>query len=142
MKLELILECDPKPLARARASNGHQYYTQAKQDEMNELSWAIARAIQDSGVNRATIEQTIASEPKTSVKMDFYLTIPKSFSKRKRDKMDLEPHTIKPDLDNLIKNVLDRGNGVLWKDDKVIRSIQATKSWRHTGFIYLVVEYE
>ena len=36
-------------------------------------------------------------------------------------------HSVKPDLDNLIKWIGDVGNGILWYDDKQIVSIAATK---------------
>ena len=36
-------------------------------------------------------------------------------------------HVVKPDVDNLIKWVGDVGNGILWRDDKQIVSIAATK---------------
>lgn len=33
----------------------------------------------------------------------------------------------KPDIDNIIKIVLDAGNGVLWKDDNLVVSVEAVK---------------
>ncbi len=39
------------------------------------------------------------------------------------------PHDEKPDVDNLIKFVLDCGNGLLWKDDCRVTSINSRKMW-------------
>lgn len=36
-------------------------------------------------------------------------------------------HTVKPDLDNCIKWILDVGNAILWHDDKQVASITARK---------------
>lgn len=36
-------------------------------------------------------------------------------------------HSIKPDLDNLLKWILDIGNTILWNDDKQIASLQGIK---------------
>lgn len=42
------------------------------------------------------------------------------------------PHTQKPDLDNMIKYILDCGNGILWHDDAEIYKITAAKIWSKT----------
>jgi len=36
-------------------------------------------------------------------------------------------HTAPPDLDNFLKAVLDSGNGVVWKDDRLIVGFSAVK---------------
>jgi Holliday junction resolvase RusA-like endonuclease len=38
-----------------------------------------------------------------------------------------DPHSIKPDLDNLIKWVLDNSNGIIFKDDSLVVSLFASK---------------
>lgn len=41
-----------------------------------------------------------------------------------------KPHSVKPDLDNLLKWVCDTGSGVLWKDDSQISKFLAVeKIW-------------
>lgn len=37
----------------------------------------------------------------------FYLPMPKGWVKKKREEMNLKPHQVKPDLDNLLKGFLD-----------------------------------
>lgn len=49
-----------------------------------------------------------------AVSLDFYFTKPKSAPKSR-----IYP-TVKPDIDNLVKLVLDSANGVLYDDDKQI----------------------
>ncbi|MDY6396084.1 MAG: RusA family crossover junction endodeoxyribonuclease [Bacteroidales bacterium] len=56
----------------------------------------------------------------------FCMPIPKSISKKKR--LDLHYVTKKPDLDNLVKAVMDAINNVgLWEDDSQIARIYASK---------------
>ena len=54
-----------------------------------------------------------------------YLPIPQSLSAKKRQAMAGTPHTVKPDIDNLIKSSLD----ALLKRDQGIHEIRAKKRW-------------
>jgi len=58
-----------------------------------------------------------------------FFEIPKSFSKSKRQKaLDgiIRP-TVKPDCDNISKNILDALNGIAYPDDKQIVSLSVAK---------------
>lgn len=70
-----------------------------------------------------------------AVKVDiiFYLPI-------KNKKLWGELHTKKPDLDNLIKNLLDSLNGILYRDDAQIYEIRARKHYTEKGRITLEIE--
>ena len=144
MSIYLVLNCEPKALSRTRASNGHHYYTQKKQDEMNELSWAIVEAMNKQGINNRGIDKQSPMGLKSGISVDlvFYISMPKSLSKKKRAEMIGKPHLQKPDLDNLIKNVLDRANGLLWNDDDCVYEIKAKKVWAEKGKIEMGVEFE
>ena len=66
--------------------------------------------------------------------MWFYMKRPKSHYGTGRNcdvlkKNHPTMHTKKPDIDNLIKFVLDAGNGLLWKDDSVVVNITAYKRY-------------
>lgn len=63
----------------------------------------------------------------TAVAMVFHMPEPKSM--RKRDAGRQLPHTKRPDLDNLMKAVLDAANGVVVTDDSVICAILARKQY-------------
>ncbi len=52
----------------------------------------------------------------------------------------LDPHFKRPDIDNLIKYVLDVGNKVLWKDDATIVSVEASKIYFETPFTLITIE--
>lgn len=49
--------------------------------------------------------------------LTFYMPIPETWSKKKKLEMDGEPHTSRPDRDNLEKGVCDALNKIAWKDD-------------------------
>ena len=55
------------------------------------------------------------------IDVSFFLPRPKSLPKK------IAYHTKRPDLDNLLKSVLDALNGVVFKDDSQVVAIQAYK---------------
>ncbi len=61
----------------------------------------------------------------------FFMPIPKSTPKKKAEIMRKEglPHIKRPDLDNLVKLVKDALNGVFWKDDSQIFSMNVSKKY-------------
>lgn len=60
------------------------------------------------------------------VDIQFHLPRPKRLM-RKNDPTGPIPHTVRPDVDNLIKAVLDALKGLLWADDKQVWGIRAKK---------------
>lgn len=55
----------------------------------------------------------------------FMIPVPESWSQVKREKFANVPHRSKPDVDNLVKGVMD----CLLKQDSVVWHIDATKIW-------------
>jgi Holliday junction resolvase RusA-like endonuclease len=60
-----------------------------------------------------------------------HMPMPKTWSNKKRKAMLLEPHRQRPDIDNLIKAVLD----ALCEDDSNIHEVHACKLWNEFGGI-------
>lgn len=53
------------------------------------------------------------------------------------------PHTVRPDLENLVKPVIDAANGILWEDDRQIWRMTAVKGREEPGTypsVLLIVE--
>lgn len=71
----------------------------------------------------------------------FGMPIPKSFSKRKRQQIEqgLIFPAVKPDLDNLLKAILDALNGLAWYDDAQIVSITMDKEYSEEPHIELTI---
>ena len=64
-----------------------------------------------------------------AVELLIFMPIPDSTSKKKRQQMidrSIRP-TKKPDIDNIIKIILDGLNGVAWNDDKQVIEVSAKK---------------
>lgn len=59
------------------------------------------------------------------LRMDFYVPMPKTWSKKKKAEMNRAPHQQKPDIDNYIKGLLD----AVFKDDSKVHEILARKFW-------------
>ena len=72
--------------------------------------------------------------PGNELIMEFYIPMPKSWSKKKRAEFVGEPHTQnRLDLDNLCKAVMD----ALIKDDGCVHYLKAKKIWSEEGMIKL-----
>lgn len=76
------------------------------------------------------------------VSLQFFLPIPKSFSKKRRAACDAGSilPTAKPDLDNLAKLVLDACNGVLFTDDSYVVEMVLSKRYSLEPSIVIEVE--
>ena len=67
------------------------------------------------------------------VELDFYLPMPKSWSKKKQAEMNGKPHQAKPDIDNLAKAVMD----ALLGEDSHVWSLRARKFWSSQGSLII-----
>mgnify|MGYP003679739853 FL=1 len=75
-------------------------------------------------------------KPGDKVSLIFFLEMPKSWSKKKREKMLGKPHKSRPDIDNLAKAFLD---GLL-EEDSFVWSLSAEKYWSNKGSIIVLNE--
>lgn len=70
--------------------------------------------------------------PPTGCWLRFFISMPKSWTKKKKLEKLFTPHTSHPDVDNCAKAVMDS----LMKEDKMIADYRVTKLWYDgTGFI-------
>ena len=72
-----------------------------------------------------------------SLTMIFEVPMPKTWSKKKKIQMEGKPHQSKPDIDNLVKAVLD----AFFEEDKQIYRIKAAKFWKVKGSILIKEDY-
>lgn len=122
--MKIVIEGNPVPKGRPRFAKRGKFistYTPTKTREYEDL---IRMAGKDAmnGLNQFLVPLT--------VHMDCYMQIPKSTSKKLRQKMlDGEiQHTKKPDLDNMAK-CADALNGIVWNDDSQIVRLVLTKQY-------------
>ena len=72
--------------------------------------------------------------------VEFRFTTPSSWSKkRKEEAIEWGWMPQKPDIDNLLKTVMDACNGIIWLDDKQVVSVSAFKRYDKNAGIDVVV---
>ena len=65
------------------------------------------------------------------IKVEFGVPMPKSWSKKKNKEMDQKPNQQIPDVDNLMKGLMD----ALFQEDSHIHTIHAKKVWSNNGYM-------
>lgn len=126
MKYVFFIPGKPKGKGRPRFGKGYTYTPERTVDYENLIQWSFLKAYPG--------RTTPVAERAVSVSIRAFFTIPKSTPKGKKAKMQNGEiaHTKKPDLDNIIKAVLDALNGLIYADDKQITEIKATKGYAYT----------
>ena len=123
MSLQFSIDGTPVPKGRARFRKIGKFvstYTPAKTKTYEDLVREAAR--------KAMGDMEPLETP-VSAYLYFRLPIPKSYSKkRSKDCLSgLEQHVKKPDIDNIVKSVLDGLNGIVFLDDCQIVSLHCKK---------------
>jgi Holliday junction resolvase RusA-like endonuclease len=111
--MSYIIDGEPIPLARHRHGKGHGW------DSQKQLKLGIGLQISNQHNNLPFLEGPLKLE------IVFYMPIPLKGAKTLNGTI----HTIRPDLDNLIKMICDVANGIAYKDDCVVASIIAHKQY-------------
>ncbi len=60
------------------------------------------------------------------LEIEFWMARPKKITYKNKPNV-WRPHSVKPDLDNLVKSVADALNGLLYEDDSQVWGVNATK---------------
>lgn len=120
MRIEFTINGECVPKARPRFSKFGHVYTTPK-----------TRAYENIVKSTAIDNRVPCITTALRVELIIYKSIPKSFSKKKRELANegkIYP-VVKPDIDNYVKSVLDGLNGVLFMDDKQIVDFRAIKKY-------------
>lgn len=107
---------NPIPLQRPRFSYGHVWDAQKKLKH----EWGLQ-------LQKQSTSQFFKAVP-LHLEVDFYMPLPR-IAISKRASFENRWHIIRPDTSNLIKWVEDAATGILYDDDCIIVSIQATKRY-------------
>jgi len=75
---------------------------------------------------------------KDELYIEFRLPMPKSWSKKKKKEHNGEFHNKRPDIDNLLKSVLD----ALFEEDSHVHSVKARKLWSDEPCIVIMDSQE
>lgn len=127
---KIIVGSPPIALKRPRFStmNGKAFDSQKKLKEAER--WEIS-------------QQWDLGPISTPVKLDlsFYVAIPESWSKKKRDAHEGRPCIKRPDIDNYIKWSLDVMNGMVFHDDSQVYDIRAYKIYSDNPRTEIIIEH-
>jgi len=74
-------------------------------------------------------------KPDYNLDIKFYLSMPKSWSDKKKKMMDGECHLLKPDFDNLVKAFTDS----LMENDSMLHDVRIRKYWARKGHIEIMI---
>lgn len=128
--MEFIVEGDPQGKARPRFSRkSGTVYTPAKTAKYEK---EIRQSFLAAG------GKLIPDGSYVAVTVDAYFKIPKSYIKRKRlaCEQSIKRPDKKPDIDNILKVVLDALNKVAYEDDKQVIEVICRKWYsRSSGFL-------
>jgi len=119
--MKYILHGRPIPLQRPRFYKGHIVDPQRNQKFLDGIQIKRQHGLHPylPGTLRADIV--------------FFMPICKSVAEKGRDKLRYTWHPYKPDIDNLIKYILDVCNEIVYADDSQISMIHAKKIWYEVG---------
>lgn len=109
----------PKGKQRPRVVRGHAFTPQETKD-YEQMIANLYRAMHGEMFEGYVEVEIIAN-----------FAIPKSYSKKKREQIkygQIRP-AVKPDIDNIIKIVLDALNGIAYKDDTHVIEVAAKKAY-------------
>lgn len=120
----IIIPGNPIPKLRPRFARRGKFVTTYTVQETEEAKFLLMFLQQWDGIP--------ISNKAIRVKLAFYMKRPKAHYGTGKNAGKLKPnapfsHAKRPDLDNMIKWVLDCLNGSVWKDDSLISSISARK---------------
>lgn len=85
---------------------------------------------------------SIFYDKQLGVKIDVYFAIPKNFSKKKHEQalQGIIRPLVKPDCDNIAKNINDAMNGIVYPDDKQIVSLTVNKYYSDNERVEVYVD--
>ena len=112
----LVFDIVPQAKGRPRFGNGRTFTPQRTRDFEDEI-----RRMAKEQYKQAPLTGAV------SLVVTFYLPIPMSWSKKKKENRIGQFHASRPDLDNLLKGVLDALNGVLYNSDAQVVKLSAAK---------------
>lgn len=117
-KEEIVIDGEPVAKARPRFTRTGQVYTPEKSRRYERL-----------------VHDTFKGKPFQGaiyVKIEAYL---------KKPKINKSPFpTKKPDIDNIVKSILDGLNGKAWEDDKQVVKLTASKYWSDSPRVEVMIK--
>jgi Holliday junction resolvase RusA-like endonuclease len=99
--------------------SGHRYQPAAVLAYHDKIGFYAQQARNGCGLMEGPLEVSIAA----------YFVVARSWSKKRQ--LAAQWHTQRPDVDNLVKSILDGLKGILFRDDAQVARIVLEKRWTH-----------
>lgn len=129
MRLEIL----GKPVGKGRPRLGrHSTYTPDKTKNYEEY-------VKLCYINKYNIKQRPTEKP-LKAKITAFFEVPTSYSNKKKKELIGQPHTSRPDIDNIAKIILDSLNGLAYKDDNQIVKLEVEKLYGEEAKVILDIE--
>ena len=125
---------DPVGKQRPRVANGHAYTPSKTKDYENTVALFCKNAMHKDGYKRV-------EHGPVEVEIIIWYRVPKSVSKAKQTAMlhgDMMPLN-RPDIDNVVKAVLDAINGIAYRDDAQVVKLSASKAYAENPGVFVGV---
>jgi Holliday junction resolvase RusA-like endonuclease len=139
MQNKIILNITP--ITHVRATQGDKWVFRIPRDQLRPEG--LKRLLRLEKYNQYKIDllalalQQKFRPPEQGGHVVFYIPVPKTWKKYKKEAMHMQLHQSRPDVDNLLKSFLDS----LMAEDKSIADIRVTKKWvnQEKGYIEINV---
>lgn len=139
MQRKIVLNINPE--THVRATQGDRVFFRIPRDQLK--PGGLKRLQRLEKYNRYKISLLAEAKrnrfvlPEQGAQIIFYIPVSKSWKKWKKEKMHMQLHQEKPDIDNLYKALGDS----LLVEDKHIASVTITKKWvnQEKGWIEIIV---
>lgn len=120
--MRIVIPIEPVEQQRPRATNRGGHISIYDPPKVKKFKKEVAEYIEKQPFTRF-------ENVELDVSIEFYRPIQKSLSKKEREFRLSHVHrpTVKPDLDNYTKSILDALNGLLWDDDAKIVHLELDK---------------
>jgi len=128
--LEYIIDGDPKPQKRHRyrRTSGRIISYDPSQRDKQALAKQLASSMASTSLFTGPVRLMITfyfRRPKTHYRQGKFSHILKKTAPHN--------HTSSPDIDNLLKFVMDAGNKIIWNDDSQVEGIFASKTYTNSN---------
>lgn len=129
--MTLVIDGKPVPKMRPRLTRRGICYDQ---QEAEKRAWKvlILKALESKGWEKAKTEPL-------KIYLEFGMQIPESLPKKAKDRLEGAYHCKRPDIDNLVKFVLDCMISTVYDDDSIIYSISAVKHYASQPYVQITV---
>jgi len=129
MHHRIFVETEPFPQVRPRICRNGNFDPSSKKKKY--LGFLIKNQWKEGVLDGIPVELILR----------FYMPIPKSLSKKKKELLVGTPHIKKIDIDNLVKSTMDSMIGIVYKDDSIVWKVLTEKFYSKNSGIEILILY-